>query len=120
MQHFVEIVDLGIRFPCDDTESILIGMARLREKGIPIGCCGGGCGVCKIEVITGDVMCLSMSSAHVSCIDNKQKVVLACRAYPRSDLTVRILGHMKKVVDRVDSTELVSVSLMEAWINSSK
>lgn len=115
MQYFVEIMDLGIRYACDDTESILCGMARLQKKGIPIGCCGGGCGVCKVEIIAGDVMCLSMSSDHISGLEKKRNIVLACRTYPRSNLAVKIVGRISKSVNRAKATKIVSVSMMQAW-----
>ncbi|WP_296058979.1 2Fe-2S iron-sulfur cluster-binding protein [uncultured Amphritea sp.] len=39
---------------CRENESVLHGMARLGKKGILLGCRGGGCGVCKVRVLSGE------------------------------------------------------------------
>ena len=44
----VVIDETGERFRCSPQESLLVGMERLGKKGIPVGCRGGGCGVCKV------------------------------------------------------------------------
>jgi len=98
MKHEVVIEDTGEGFQCDEKESVLAGMARLCRKGIPVGCRGGGCGVCKVQIISGSYMSCAMSRQHVSTEDESRGIVLACRIYPRSRLTLRVLGKMKKSV----------------------
>lgn len=94
--HTITIEDTGEEFRCSPNESILAGMERLGRKGIPVGCRGGGCGVCKIEVVTGSFSARAMSRAHVSEQEEKDKQVLACRIRPTSDLQLRILDKLKK------------------------
>ncbi len=98
MKHEVVIEDTDEGFQCDEKESVLAGMARLCRKGIPIGCRGGGCGVCKVQIISGSYMSCAMSRQHVSAEDESRGIVLACRIYPRSRLTLRVLGKMRKSV----------------------
>lgn len=98
MKHHILIEDTGERYACDESESVLDGMARLGRRGIPVGCRGGGCGVCKVQVLSGSYAVKVMSRAHVSAEELAAGVVLACRVMPHSDLCVQVLGKMKKTV----------------------
>ncbi|WP_407280642.1 2Fe-2S iron-sulfur cluster-binding protein [Aromatoleum evansii] len=98
MKFAVTIEDTSERYDCAPDESLLAGMVRLGRRGIPAGCCGGGCGVCKVEIIAGVFEARAMSRDHVSADDEAQGRVLACRVYPRSDVSLRVLGKMHKTV----------------------
>ena len=54
MKYQIVIEDTGEQYPCDERESVLEGMARLGRRGIPVGCRGGGCGVCKVRILSGE------------------------------------------------------------------
>ncbi|PWR19543.1 2Fe-2S iron-sulfur cluster-binding protein [Zavarzinia aquatilis] len=95
-RHRVTIDETGEAFTCDSRQSVLDGMVRLGRKGIPAGCRGGGCGVCKIEVVEGTYTPEVMSRAHVTEEDQRRGRVLACRIRPEGDLTVRVIGKMTK------------------------
>ncbi|MES2537955.1 MAG: 2Fe-2S iron-sulfur cluster binding domain-containing protein [Pseudomonadota bacterium] len=90
----------GETFACKPSMSVLQAMASLGRKGIPVGCLNGGCGVCKIKVVTGQYRCGPMSRAHVSEQEEADAMALACRTFPRSDLIVRVVGKMGKTVFR--------------------
>jgi ferredoxin len=77
---------------------ILKAMLAVGRKGIPSGCHGGGCGVCKVKVLSGEYRTGTMSREHVSEEDEQQGIALACQVYPRTDLTVKVLGEMRKAV----------------------
>jgi ferredoxin len=101
MPHFtVTIEETGETFRCSDKHSLLVGMESLGKKGIPVGCRGGGCGVCKVEVVEGSVQKRAMSREHVSEQDEAEGRLLACRVLPNSDVTLKVLGKMKKNVCR--------------------
>jgi ferredoxin len=101
LSHFtITIEDTGETYRCASTESVLDGMARLGKKGIPVGCRGGGCGVCKVHVVEGTYQARVMSREHVSEVDQAEHRVLACRVRPTSDLRLVVLGKMKKAVFR--------------------
>ncbi|MCP5266929.1 MAG: 2Fe-2S iron-sulfur cluster binding domain-containing protein [Burkholderiaceae bacterium] len=101
MQRFeVVIDDTGERYRCAETRSLLEGMEALGRKGIPVGCRGGGCGVCKVQILSGTVATRVMSRAHVSEQDEREGRVLACRARPTSDIRLAVLGQLKKAVRR--------------------
>ncbi|MDF2180535.1 2Fe-2S iron-sulfur cluster binding domain-containing protein [Neptuniibacter sp. CAU 1671] len=95
MKHLIEIVDTDESFLCDEAQSVLDGMFRLGRRGIPSGCRGGACGVCKVEVLDGEYQPLAMSRCHVNEDDLSEGRVLACRINPQSPITLRVIGKMK-------------------------
>jgi ferredoxin len=105
MPHFtITIEETGESFRCSDRQSLLVGMEALGKKGIPVGCRGGGCGVCKIEVIAGAYSKRAMSREHVSEQEEAEGRLLACRVMPVSDVTLKVVGKMKKNVCRQGCT----------------
>lgn len=94
----VKIAETGEHFACGGQQSVLEGMVCLGRRGIPSGCRGGGCGVCKVEVVSGAYARKAMSRDHVSEEDEREGRVLACRIFPGSDLELRVLGKMKRSV----------------------
>lgn len=106
--HVITIEDTGESYKCDERLSVLEGMETLCKKGIPVGCRGGGCGVCKIEVVSGSYKKRVMSRDHVSEEEEAQDIVLACRVKPTSDMRVKVLGKMKKNVCKPGALEVES------------
>jgi ferredoxin len=94
--YVITIEDTGETYRTSDKKTVLEGMAMLGRKGIPLGCCGGGCGICKIEIVSGTYTKRVMSREHVSEEDEVNHLVLACRVWPTSDLRLRVLGKMNK------------------------
>lgn len=99
--HVIQIEDTGETYKCDERISLLEGMENLGKKGIPVGCRGGGCGVCKVEIVEGTYKKRVMSRDHISEEEEAQDIVLACRCRPTSPVKLRVLGKMKKNVCRV-------------------
>lgn len=91
----VKIADTGEAFSCHAGESVLMGMARTGRKGIPVGCRGGGCGVCKVEVVSGQFEQRRMSCKHVTPDDARCRRLLACCIFPRSDMEVSVIGKLR-------------------------
>lgn len=98
MPHTVTIADTGEHYACTGDESLLSAMARLGRRGIPVGCRGGGCGVCKVEVLSGEFHTRAMSRDHVSDDDRACQRLLACRVYPASDLSLKVIGKLHTCV----------------------
>jgi 3-phenylpropionate/trans-cinnamate dioxygenase ferredoxin reductase subunit len=94
----VTIAQTGERYSCSGQESLLAGMARLGRRGIPIGCLNGGCGVCKVRVLHGEVRKLGpVSRAHVTVDEEQAGYSLACRIAPcGGDLALEVAGKMQK------------------------
>jgi ferredoxin len=104
----VTIEETGETFRCSPQESLLAGMERLGKKGIPVGCRGGGCGVCKVEITSGSFAKRVMSRDYVSAEDELAGRVLACRVKPTSDISLKVLGKMAKNVCRVQPSVLAA------------
>ena len=93
--HTIRFADTGEEVGCRADVSLLRSLEQLGRCGIPVGCRNGGCGVCKIEVLTGACDRKVMSRAHVSAEEERRGMALACRIFPRSDMNVRVVGKMK-------------------------
>ena len=101
MAHYTITIDeTGETYRCSDQETLRVGMEKLGKQGIPVGCRGGGCGVCKIEVVAGDYTKRRMSREYVSEEDEAAHRVLACRVRPAGNMVLRVIGLMKKNVCR--------------------
>jgi ferredoxin len=100
MSHKVLIEDTQEEYRCREDQHLLAGMEALGRKGIPVGCRGGGCGVCKIVITSGQYTKRVMSRDHVTVEEEAEGCVLACRVKPQSDITLRVVGKMKKNVVR--------------------
>lgn len=82
-------------FACSAGESVLRGMLRLGRRGIPVGCVGGGCGICKVRILEGRVTRLGpISRAHVSAEEEAAGLTLACRVTPVTALHLELAGYM--------------------------
>ena len=76
-------------------ETIL--QAAVRE-GIdyPYACASGNCGTCVSQLDSGKVSPLPRSDASLSAEQEEAGQTLACRARPRSDITITWLGRGRK------------------------
>jgi ferredoxin len=77
------------QYRCPETSSVLEGMAQQACDGVQVGCRSGGCGVCRVEILSGAWTAKKMSKAHVTEADLARNIVLACRTFATSDLTLR-------------------------------
>lgn len=84
----IENLNSGEAYDCLAGVSLLVGMERASCEGIEVGCRGGGCGVCKVKIVTGEFSAKRMSKAHIDETDREQGRVLACRIYPQSDMQI--------------------------------
>ena len=93
----IQIEPSGETYFCGEAETLLEGMTRMGRRGIPVGCVNGGCGVCKIGILTGRVRQVgAMSRAHVSIEEEARGVCLACRVAPLEELVIEVVGKMSK------------------------
>ncbi len=89
--------DDNLPFTCRSGESVLAAMERHNLKPIKVGCRGGGCGVCRVKVTSGNYLVGSISRAHVSVEEQAEGYELACQVYPQGDLQIAFCGPKKKV-----------------------
>lgn len=94
----VRLDNTGEAFSCRGDQNVLLGMEALGRRGIPVGCRGGGCGVCKVRITAGEYTVSKMSRACVSADEESHGIALACKVFPRSDLSLEVIGKMVKGV----------------------
>ena len=76
-------------FTCNENETIL-DAARSQGIVIQYACKGGGCGMCKIQIESGDFERGKSSKAVLPDSERELNYTLACKTYPKSNLEVRI------------------------------
>lgn len=93
----VHVAQTGETYLCASNESLLQGMLRLGRKGIPAGCVNGGCGVCRVRILEGEIKALGpISRAHVTHQEEEQGITLACRVAPISAVHLEVAGKLEK------------------------
>lgn len=86
----------GGSFPCRSDESVLEAMQRSGNAIVTFGCFGGGCGVCAMQIISGEYNIFHpMSRAHITREQQAQGQVLLCCVTPLSDLSLDFRGDKK-------------------------
>ncbi|MFA9373652.1 2Fe-2S iron-sulfur cluster-binding protein [Poseidonibacter sp.] len=76
---------------CDDSH-LLDSMSKGGIEIAPNGCHGGGCGVCKIKILKGEVKTLCMSKKYITEDEKNDGYSLACRAFPLTDIEFEFIG----------------------------
>jgi ferredoxin len=88
-QYRITVKDTGESFSCAGDQAVLAAMIHARRGPVDYGCCNGGCGVCRMRIVSGDWnLFRPMSQAHVSKTDMKQGIALLCCVHPRSDMII--------------------------------
>lgn len=80
---------MGHTYVCRPEENLLEA-ARKCHIPLPVGCCSGGCGMCKVKVVEGAFTLGICSKAVLSDWDREANCVLACKTYPSSDMEVTL------------------------------
>lgn len=99
-EYLIRILDTGETFYCAKDKEILKAMTALGRRGIPSGCHGGGCGICKIQIVSGQIESGLMSRAHISEAEQANGTVLACKTRPRSPIELKVVGLLRNKVVR--------------------
>ncbi len=80
--------EIGVE--CRDGETILAALHR-SGHAVRIGCRRGGCGICKVDLVEGDVAYTHVVAPSVlSEQDRADGVCLLCRTVPTGDVTVAL------------------------------
>ena len=95
----ITIAETDERFPCREDQNVLAAMERLGRGWIPAGCRGGGCGICRVQVVgEAKFRTLKMSRAQVTESDLARGICLACKLIPEGDLTVKPIGELRRIM----------------------
>jgi ferredoxin len=85
----ITVKDTGKTFDCPDDQAVFVHVIHSHAGVKNHGCCGGGCGICRMQVVSGKWRQFkAMSAAYISEKDLKNGVVLVCCVQPRSDMVV--------------------------------
>lgn len=91
-QAFEISIDDKLFFTCRSDSTVMRVMGEKRIGHKYHGCCGGGCGICKMKIVAGEYEITSrMSRAHVSWEEEAAGVVLLCCIQPRSNLKIQTI-----------------------------
>jgi len=91
-EHKVVITDTGEEFICRSDRKLVDEHNRVALRSIRNQCRSGGCGLCRVQIVSGEYEALPMSRDHISDADKLDGVVLACRVRPQGDLLLRLCG----------------------------
>lgn len=109
MSFQIRLAETSLSFPCRHDQNVLAAMGQAGRDCVQVGCRGGGCGVCRVQVTEGRFETGTMSGAQITPADRQRDIVLACQLFPRSDLSVRVLGRT------VDSGNDPTARLLRAY-----
>ncbi|MCP4596530.1 2Fe-2S iron-sulfur cluster-binding protein [Neptuniibacter sp.] len=87
-QYNIKVINRDSSFTCRSGDTLLRSMEQNQQHPIAVGCRGGGCGVCKVQILSGSYTAKVMSKAHISDAEKAEGYALACRVFPSSDLEV--------------------------------
>ena len=85
----ITLLPMGEALPCPQGETVLSAILRSGVR-VFFGCTGGGCGVCKMRLISGHVDYGRYSTAVLSEEERRQGFFLSCQAKPVGDLTIQL------------------------------
>lgn len=77
-----------VTFEVTGDAPVLHQMVRRAVRALPVGCRGGGCGVCRVRVVAGTYRTLRMSRRHVTEADEADQIALACRLLASSHIVI--------------------------------
>jgi ferredoxin len=90
-KHIITVVNSDIKVICSEDRNLMDSLAAIAPKSIPKGCHGGGCGICRVHILSGETRKIAMSSKHISTEDHQNGIGLACRLFPMSDIELEFI-----------------------------
>jgi ferredoxin len=85
-KHRVTVDGAERELGCEPGQDVLNAAIKAGVSWLPVGCRGGGCGVCRVAVRSGSYEAGKMSKRLIASDDPAVVLALACKLYPRSDL----------------------------------
>jgi CDP-4-dehydro-6-deoxyglucose reductase len=85
----ITLLPMGEVLTCAPGETVLSAILRSGAR-VFVGCTGGGCGVCKMRLISGHLDYGHYSVAVLSDAKRREGFFLSCQAKPLSDLSIQL------------------------------
>jgi len=94
----IRVLPKDVVLPVHSGDTILAAISRGGLSYL-VGCRRGGCGVCKADLITGQVSYpVPVSETVLTPAERADRVVLTCRAVPGTDCTVQLRSQVRVAV----------------------
>jgi ferredoxin len=88
--HEVTIMPEGIRVSVAEAETLLRALSRAGLQ-YRVGCKRGGCGICKVQLVLGEVTYERPIAATVLTDDERvEGICLSCRAVPLTSIVIEL------------------------------
>lgn len=85
-------VEPDVNIELRDGETVLAGLYR-QGYAYRIGCRRGGCGICKVDLVTGSVAYpVPVADTVLGYAERNADTCLSCRAVPLTDITIALRG----------------------------
>jgi ferredoxin len=85
----VRIENEAAVYSSNGKDVVLDALEQGGVSSVRIGCRKGGCGACRVKVLSGEYTTLKMSRAHVSEEEEREGFALSCRLIAKTDLVLR-------------------------------
>lgn len=89
------ITNKNLEYTCKENQNLLESLEATHKAHFMVGCRQGGCGFCRIKILSGTYTIGLMSREHISAEDQKSGITLACRTFPTSDVILEFIGLKK-------------------------
>ncbi|WP_338452230.1 2Fe-2S iron-sulfur cluster-binding protein [Niallia oryzisoli] len=73
-------------------ECKVVQAAREQMVKVPCACVGGGCGICKVKVFSGQYEMDKYAKSALSDEEASGGYILLCKAHPLSDLQLELIS----------------------------
>ena len=110
MAYIITLLPFEKQFTCGDNETILEAAIK-QGFNLRYGCKHGGCGMCKAQVVEGEVDNTEASSFALLDFEKQQGFSLLCCAYPESDVSIELWDY-----DEADLVAEFAVAQFEAEV----
>jgi ferredoxin len=87
--HTIRLRPVDEALACDPGETVLSAILR-SGASVVFGCRGGGCGICKMRLLSGAVEHGRCSAAVLPEDERRSGAFLSCQARPTCDVTVEL------------------------------
>jgi ferredoxin len=87
--HTIHLRPVGEAVVCGPEETVLSAILR-SGASVVFGCRGGGCGICKMRLLSGAVEHGRCSAAVLPEDERRSGALLSCQARPTCDVTVEL------------------------------
>lgn len=95
----VTVVPSGEAIHLDPDETVLGGLFKA-GFAYTVGCRRGGCGICKVDLVNGEVTYnRTVADTVLTDAERQNGTCLSCRAVPDGDITIGLRGEQLRLIN---------------------